>query len=178
MKLLCRDGEHEVKVRFNPAPGERFCPEHGCQLVRLPKAQRSSPKENLPGEKAARANFSRVVKANPCFFLDTDDFGNRRRPDHVCTYPLDAHHILPKGVLKRELSLPPEEMVELIWNPLIGAPLCRAAHHLVEVGSDHIYWDELNPELIAFCERFDATHAGERSLLHRLQLESPEREAA
>ena len=179
MNLFCRDGEHEVPVRFNPVPGERFCPEHGCSLVPLPKSSpsRKPQREGLPGEKAAKARFRLVVTKKPCFFLDTDEFGERRRPDHVCTYPLDAHHILPKGVLRQELNLPPKELVEVMWNPLIGAPLCRGAHEAVERGLADIYHDELNPALIAYCEGFDAAHPEQRSLVEQLVSRCPEREA-
>lgn len=176
MNLFCPDGGHEVKVRFNPVPGERFCPEHGCSLVKPPKSMRSQgQREGLPGEKAAKVRFRQVVCANPCFFLDCDEAGERRRPDHHCSYPLDAHHLIPKSWIKRELTLPPEEIVEIAWNPLIGAPLCRGAHNQVEQGTAYIFRDELEPDLIAFCERFDAEHSDQRSLLERLYLESPER---
>jgi hypothetical protein len=179
VKLLCPDGKHEVKVRFNPAPGERFCPEHGCSLVKPPKSMRGqSQREGLPGEKAARGRFRSVVTQRPCFFLDRDEMGERRRPDHSCTYPLDAHHLLPKGWLRRELDLPPEDLVAVMWNPIIGAPLCRAAHEAVERGVAYIYRDELEPDLVAFCERFDTQNPGQRSLLERLFLECPEREVA
>lgn len=157
MMLYCPDGEHEIKVRFNPVPGERWCPEHGCALSKLPKSglsDQQTAREGLPGEKAARSRFRQVVTARPCFFLDIDDFGERRRPDHVCTYPLDAHHIIPKGWIKRELSmLPADELVELAWNPLIGAPLCRGAHEAVERGVADIYWHELNPDLRSLVEQ-------------------------
>lgn len=175
MKLLCPDGRHEVKVRFNPAPGERFCPEHGCSLVPLPKGSGGQSKQGLPGEKAAKSRFRQVVCARPCFFLDSE-FGERRRPDHTCSYPLDAHHLIPKGWLKRNLSIPPEELVEIMWNPIIGAPLCRKAHDAVERRTAYIYRHELNPDLIAFCERFDSEHPDQPSLLALLYNECPERE--
>lgn len=181
MKLLCPDGGHEVKVRFNPAPGERFCPEHGCSLIKPPKSSglNSARREGLPGEAAARSRFAQVVKQRPCFFLDVDEYGERRRPDHVCTYPLDAHHLIAKGWIRRELSsMPDDELVELMWNPLIGAPLCRGAHNQVERGTGFVYRDELNPDLIAYCERFDAQHPEQRSILERLYLDCPVRKAA
>lgn len=178
MNLFCREGDHLVKVRTNPVPGERFCPDHGCELVRPPRELRSKSKAGLPGEQAARRRFRQVVCAHPCFFLDYTEAGDRRRPDHKCTYPLDAHHLIPKGWIKRELSLPPDELLALMFNPIIGAPLCRGAHEAVERGADFIYRDELAPDLIAFCERFDAQHPDERSLLERLHLDSPVREPA
>jgi hypothetical protein len=179
VQLYCRDGKHEVKVRFNPVPGERFCPEHGCALSKPPKSglsNKPTAREGLPGERVARSRFRQTVTSRPCFFLDVDDFGERRRPDHVCTYPLDAHHIIPKGWIKQELSmLPAEELVELAWNPLIGAPLCRGAHEAVERGVADIYWDELNPDLVAYCEQFDAAHPDLRSLVEQLVSRCPKR---
>lgn len=163
-------------MKFNPSRGERTCPEHGCDLRPIRK---QSNRNELPGEAMARARFNFVVCERPCFFLDVDEAGERRRPDHVCRYPLDAHHLLRVEWMKRELSLPPEELVRLAFNPLIGAPLCRAAHDAVEYQPDeHIYRDELNPELVEFCERFDNEHPEQRSLLEQLYLRCPEREEA
>ena len=56
-QLWCPDGEHEVKVRFNGPAGERFCPEHGCGLRKLPKSRQPKHKQGLPGAKAAEAHF-------------------------------------------------------------------------------------------------------------------------
>lgn len=176
MQFHCpQDGGHEVKVRFDPAPGERFCPEHGCPLHPLSGMGGQPQREGLPGEKAAKANFRRIVTRRPCFFLDRDEFGDRRRPGHTCTYPLDAHHLLPRSWLKRELNLPPEELVAVMWDPLIGVPLCRAAHAAVERGVADIYREELNPDLIAWCEEFDAEHPDERSLVEQLISRHPPR---
>lgn len=180
MKMWCRDGAgHEVKVRFNPAPGERVCPAHGTPLGRLPKNVAGNKRAGLPGEATAHARFRQEVLGRPCFFLDTDESGRRRRPGHICEYPLDPHHIVAKSWLKRELiGLPLDELVALLYAPIIGAPLCRAAHTAVTAGTAHIYRDELEPDLVAFCERFDVQHPDQRSLLERLYLECPERKVA
>jgi hypothetical protein len=177
MQMYCPEGKHEVPVRsMNQVRGERFCPEHGCEMRQVRK-QRGAPA--LPSEKAASAHFCRVVCSKPCFFLDRTEFGERRRPGHTCRFPLDPHHLIPQDFLKRELDLPPDELVAVMYEPIIGAPLCRKAHDAVEYQPDeHIYRDELNPDLILFCERFDAQHPGQRSLLERLYLECPEREVA
>lgn len=173
-QMYCEEGRHEVKVRSNAAPGERVCPDHGCELRPIRK---QSNRDELPGEKMALARFKFVVCERRCFFLDVDEAGDRRRPDHTCRYPLDPHHLIPVQWMKRELSLPPEELVALISNPLLGAPLCRKAHDAVEYSPDeHIYRDELNPDLVAFCERFDVEHPGQRSLLEQLYLRCPVRE--
>jgi hypothetical protein len=175
--LWCPVAEHAVGVKSSAPAGERFCPEHGCELVRPPKEHRKpSGRQGLPGEQGARTRFRQLVCARPCFFLQTDERGEQRRPGHTCRYPLDAHHVLSKGWLKRELDLPPSELVALMYDPIIGDPLCRKAHDAVEYSPDeYIYRDELNPDLILFCERFDAEHPEQRSLLARLYVECPER---
>lgn len=169
----CPEG-HTVSLRGNAPRGERFCPEHGLELRPAPQKK----KQGLPGEQAAKARFRQVVTQERCFFADRDEMGDPRRPGHCCAYPLEAHHLIPKSWIKQAYSgLPPDELVALMWNPIIGAPLCRSAHHLITVHSDYIYRDELRLELIEFCEHFDAQHPNERSLLQRLYSESPERQA-
>jgi len=162
--LYCPEGKHEVKVAFQPKPGERYCPDHGCHLQPLPK----KPSANLGGrresgaETRARQRFNRAVCRRPCFF-------QRHREGHRCAFPLDPHHLVPKEWMRRELDLPEDELIAVMYDPVIGAPLCRAAHQAVEARTDFIYWDELELEAVEFCER--------HGMLGRLELESPQREA-
>jgi hypothetical protein len=177
-QLWCPQGKHEVKFRSTGPAGERWCPEHGCELGKLPASRQPKHKQGLPGEKAAKARFRQVVCSHPCFFLDIEESGERRRPGHTCRYPLDAHHIIPQSWIKQTYRghLPDAELVALMHNPILGAPLCRKAHDAVEYSpSEYIYRDELEPDLIAFCERFDVEHPGLSSLLGRLYVECPER---
>jgi hypothetical protein len=161
MQLYCPEG-HEVKVRFQPTAGERFCPEHGCPL-RSPQRQRSGGKSESGAERRARMAFNRAVCEWPCFF-------QRHREGHHCSFPLDAHHLVPKEWIKRELDLPEDELIAVMYNPLIGAPLCRGAHQSVEARTQFIYFNELSPECIEFCER--------HGMLGRLEIESPQRKTA
>ncbi len=180
------DGGHPVQVRSNPPAGERICPDHGAPLSpdnpAAPKKttglRRSGSRESA-AEKRARQRFYRVVCADPCFFSTIMPSGEKRRPGHRCRYPLDPHHLISKSWIKRELGeLPETELLDLIWNPILGVCLCRGAHDAVEYGVgelDIIFRDEIAPALLVFCERFDAEHPDQRSLLAQLRLENPVR---
>jgi hypothetical protein len=161
--MLCPDGDHEVKVRWNASAGERFCPTHGCALRSLPKKRSTGRRSESAAETRARQAFNQTVCAYPCFF-------QRYREGHVCDYPLDAHHLVPKQFLRQRLGdRPEEELLEVLYNPLIGAPLCRAAHNSVESRADHIFWDELSADCVRFVTALPAF------VLIRLETESPRR---
>lgn len=181
--MYCPDGEHEQTVRFKATAGERFCPKHRCALRPMPKKQKARAGrwngdlglQRLEAE--AHAHFKRVVTTERCFFTDVVD-GELRRPEHVeCTYPLDPHHLVEVQWMRRELVLPPEDLIAVMYDPIIGAPLCRGAHGPVERRVvQFIYWDELRLETVEFCEAVDRrTPDGTPSMLERLRLESPER---
>lgn len=182
MRLYCpEEGGHEVKVRFQPSQGERFCPDHRCLLLPLSVAKRSKAmgrvgRRESSTEERARKHFNAVVTARRCYFSDTTFAGEPRRPGHKCRYPLDSHHLIPKEWMRRELDLPEDELIAVMFNPLVGAPLCRAAHDAVECRTDFIYLEEIDDDLIDLCERFDRQHPGCRSLLARLEIESPKQE--
>lgn len=173
MMLKCPQG-HEVKVRsFNRRAGELICPEHREPLI-LPQA-RTTPRRSH-AETEAKKHFDSVVCAKPCFFSDQLPDGTPRREGHVCRYPLDAHHLIPKSWIENYIDLPEDELIRLKWHPIIGAPLCRTAHDAVEYSPlECIYRDELSPALIAFCEEWDHQHPELRSLLGKLYERCPER---
>lgn len=168
MKLWCREDDgHLVTVRMQPSPGERYCPDHGCPLVPMPKERKPAGvgRRESSAETRARQAFNRAVCEWPCFF-------QRHREGHTCAYPLDAHHLVPKQFLRLRLELPEDELLEVLYNPLIGAPLCRSAHNAVEARADFIYRDELSPE----CLRFVASLPS--FVLIRLEEQCPSRKAA
>lgn len=183
--MLCpEDGGHEVRV--GAKRGERFCPDHGTEL-RQPRKQIT----RVPGRKGtasydrARRYFNNEVCGKRCFFADVDEFGEPRRPDHRCSYPLDGHHLVGKSWLEGNFpDLPEQDFLAIIFNPLIGAPLCRRAHDPVTINADYIYRHELRFEAIEFCESVDdqwgeillPTDSKRQSMLERLRLESPVRE--
>lgn len=181
--LWCPDGEHTQKVAFKPSAGERFCPEHRCALRPIEK-QKAAPKQRWEDsglqrlEDLARVNFGRIVTGKRCFLSDVDPDGTPRRPDHICTFPLDPHHLVEVQWMRRELVLPPEDLIAVMFNPIIGCPLCRGGHALVELRvAEFIYWPELRLETIEFCELVDAaTPEGTPSMLGRLEIESPKRD--
>lgn len=172
-KLWCSEGEHEVKVAFHPSAGERFCPEHGVHLQPLPKKASGS----LGGDKSAaetrvRQHFNREVMASRCFYSERID-GAARRKGHVCTYPLDAHHIVEKQFIRREFGdLPEDELLAILYAVAIGAPLCRGGHENVK--RLRIYWHEVSDECKLFCAEVDERYGDSHpSMLSRLELECP-----
>lgn len=38
----------------------------------------------------------------------------------------------------------------VLFNPKIGAPLCRKAHDRIESGADQIYWEDLTDDCIEY----------------------------
>ena len=189
-KLYCNVGDHEVKVSSQRHRGERFCPEHpDCELRQLPKKKgtRASIKNTAAYGRANQA-FNAVVCSERCYFGDLTEEGDPRRPGHTCRYPLDGHHLVSKDwILQHFADLPLRDLLAILFDPRIGAPLCRVAHDQVEYSSAPdtcIYFDELRIECIEFCEWVDEKYGdvptaagGKRpSMLERLKLESPARE--
>lgn len=171
-QLYCPEGEHEVKVRFQPSAGERYCPEHGCSLRPLPKKTGGlGSRRESPQEAAARKHFNAVITAKRCFYSERVD-GEARRPGHVCTYPLDAHHVVEKQWLRREFGdLPEDELIAIVFNPVIGAPLCRAGHENVK--RLRIHWHELSDECKLYCQEIDERYGDNHpSMYQRLRLEA------
>jgi hypothetical protein len=75
---------------------------------------------------------------------------------------------VPKSVLRQRLSyLPEKDLLAIIFNPLLGAPLCRRGHEEIEARTEFIYWDELEPELIEYVGSLPDF------VLMRLELECP-----
>jgi hypothetical protein len=124
--------------------------------------KRTQPKEST-AEQLYREEFNEAVKAWPCLFSES-----RRR--HVCDGELDAHHLVPKNFLRFRLSDWSErDLLEVLFHPHIGAPLCRRAHELVTVKAEYVYWDELSPECLDFVSSLPDF------VLMRLEKESPKR---
>lgn len=170
----CPEGEHAVKVAFKPTAGERRCPEHQCDLKPLPKKPgRALGADRSAAETRARQRFNDEVRANPCFYSERVD-GEARRRGHVCTYPLDAHHLVEKQWIRREFGdLPEDELLAILYSPQIGAPLCRAGHEGVK--RLRIRWHELSDECKLFCRWVDETYgASHPSMYERLRLECGE----
>jgi hypothetical protein len=179
-KLWCPEGEHEVKVAFQPSAGERYCPQHNVHLQPLPKKPSGlGMRQESSAETVARKRFNDAVKAERCFYSERID-GEARRRGHVCTYPLDAHHIVEKQWIRREYGdLPEDELITIVFDPRIGTPLCRGGHENVK--SLRIYWHEVSDECKLFCRWVDETYPGHSSMFQRLRKEclvELEREAA
>lgn len=112
---------------------------------RQPKKRSSGFKRKSAAEIKASQRFRAEVISYGCFFAE-------HRPGHSCSGPLQAHHLLPQRAIKEHFRGRPEaELIEALYNPVIGAPLCAHAHHLVEMRREHIYWDELTQACVEFC---------------------------
>lgn len=153
----------------------------GTQLKRTGQLKRRRQRET-PAARNAREHFNAIVTAGPdrpCFFADHTEAGEPRRPGHVCAGP---HHLVQKQWIKRYFGdLPTDELLAILFAPLLGAPLCRhGAHDPVTRRTAYIYFEELDPDLIDMCERLDRRYAADwrPSLLARLEIECPKREAA
>jgi hypothetical protein len=139
-------------------------------------------------ETQARERFNETVKCWPCYFGPThirlaqsyEQLGRYYRRIHYCDGVLDAHHLVEKQWIRRNFSdLPEAELLAILFDPRIGAPLCRRAHDNIK--NERIGWDELSDECIEFCaevdERYRDLGAGRLrpSMLTRLKLECPAR---
>lgn len=91
---------------------------------------------------------------------------------HHCGYPKDAHHLIPKDFIRQRFRgiTTEEQLLVVLFNPLIGAPLCRKAHDSVEAGSDRIWWEDLSDECLEYVSSLPDF------MLLRLELECPKRD--
>jgi hypothetical protein len=162
-----------------------------------PKARKGLKRGRKPetaAAKKARERFNEVVTDWGCFFgpthmrlaQDYEQLGRYHRRIHYCDGVLDAHHLVEKQWIRRNFSdLPEDELLAILFDLRIGAPLCRAAHDNIK--KERIYWDEVSEECKEFCAEVDKRHrhsveslTGRRiftrpSMLTRLKLECPER---
>jgi hypothetical protein len=169
-KHTCENG-HEWKSRFQPAPSELRCPECGEYAQPKLKARNAGPglraQAESPTVAAAHERFTELVTEWPCW-------AKAHRRDHRCWGPIDPHHLVPASWIKSTYGqLPSELLAEILYAPIIGAPLCRKAHEAVESRSLIIAWHELDDELKVFCRTLDERYPQLPSMLARLQLESP-----
>jgi hypothetical protein len=78
---------------------------------------------------------------------------------------IEAHHVIPKRVLKAHCSaMEPEERWEIVWDPDNGLPVERPLHELITTAMQRVQADELRPENFAFAERLDIVNLLEREV--------------
>ncbi len=101
--------------------------------------------------------------------------------EHHCSGRKDAHHLVEKQFIRRNYAdLPEDKLLAILFDPRIGAPLCRTAHDGIK--ANKIFWHELTDECKEFCAEVDdlylhlPTPAGARrqSMSVRLKQECPE----
>lgn len=157
----CRNG-HKWKGRSSLSrgfsPAETFCPQPDCGLAAEPKMKHGSgfkAESESSARREARDRFNAAVLAYRCFYSAyRSPTGRPRRAGHVCAYPFDAHHIVEKSFIESNYGdLDEADLLAILFDPRIGAPLCRGGHDGVK--SLLIYWDEVSPECIEFCTEVD-----------------------
>lgn len=141
------------------------------------KALKRTQRRETAAEKKARLHFNKVVKSWPCWFRATrncwrckgsaelDQFGDDGSyvgkvtcpacdgdGRHHCSDRKDAHHLIPKDFIRQRYRgiANEEQLLAVLFSPLIGAPLCRKAHDAIEAGSDRIYWEDLSEECLEY----------------------------
>lgn len=157
----CRNG-HTWKGRSSLSrdftPSELECPQPECGLRAEPKLKQGSgfkAENETSARQRAREHFNAVVLSHRCFYSAyRSPTGKPRREGHVCEPPYDAHHLVEKRFLETNYSdLPEEELLAILFDPRIGAPLCRGGHENVK--SLRIYWDEVSPDCKQACQEVD-----------------------
>ncbi len=95
-------------------------------------------------EKAARFNFYKDVleRWGGCWMTPV--------VAHHCDGPIDPAHLLPKqrlrAIAKDRYPEDEERQYKMIWGPMNGIPLCRAAHHKLDNGFIRLSWEQLPRE--------------------------------
>jgi len=183
VKLYCSNGCHDgegVKpyktAEFNRQPHETHCDKPGCDGRLLTGMERNARKKasrnngrlryQSDAESRAAEEFHQIVASLGCW-------AKEKRQGHICAGYVEAHHVIEAQWWRREFGhLPEEELLKLVYAPVIGAPLCGAFHAGVTANREAIYFHELDRELIEHCERLDLEYSG-RGVLARLRLECP-----
>lgn len=148
----------------------------GARVAPKRKPLKRTHRRETPLEKEARDHFNDVVKSYPCWFRVTRPCGNCGGSGevetllegdfamatcaacggdgrHHCSGEKDAHHVIKKQFIRRmfQAVLPEPAFVAILFNPRIGAPLCRyGSHEPVEKGQARIYWEDLSEECIEY----------------------------
>jgi hypothetical protein len=164
-------------------PLRRGAPMKRTGIKRSSNPLKRSARRETAAERRAHRHFTAVVTAPDrfCFFRDHTEAGDQRRPGHECDGCLDAHHLIAKSWIQRYFGdLPEDELLAIKYAPIIGCPLCRFAHDALPANlhaGDRVFYEELDEDLIAFCERIDRRYAksGRPSMAARLRLECPPR---
>jgi len=164
------------------APLQRGAPmRRGAPLTRTSSLRSTRRRRTRAEIEACEAFNVEVCEERSCFFATTKPpYGHPRRPGHECAGVLDAHHLIEKQWIRRYFGdLPEDELLAILYAPIIGSPLCRdSAHEAVGRRMDYVYFDELEDDLIDFCIRTDERYAADwrPSILGRLEVECPKRE--
>lgn len=98
--------------------------------------------------KAARLRFyEEVLARGRCYWAGIID--------HECDGPTDAMHIIPKQWLKNrfQYDLEPEQLADMVYSPLIGAPGCRRVHGLIDGFGVRLGVSQLPEDAVAWSYR-------------------------
>lgn len=173
MKLHCRNG-HEVRTeRFKRQAHETTCHcgarlETGMERNARERNRRNNGRlrEQSDAESRAAEEFHAIVVSLGCWAKD-------HREGHACSGRVQAHHLIEAQWWRRMFSdLGEGRLLSLLYNPVIGAPLCGSFHAAITAKRERIHFHELDRELIEHCERLDQEFPG-RGVLARLRIECP-----
>ena len=151
------EGRSSLSQKFSPA--ELSCPKPGCGLRAEPKMKQGGgfkAERESSARRDARDHFNRAVLGRRgCFYSAyASRTGEPRRDGHVCVYPMDAHHLVEKQWIESNYAdLDEADRLAILFDPRIGAPLCRAGHE--NVLSLRIYWHEVSEECREACREVD-----------------------
>ncbi len=156
------EGKSSLSRKFHSS--ELRCPECGSQNE---PGMKSRARSESPAVAEAHTRFSELVTEWPCW-------AKSHRSGHRCWGPVDPHHLVPAEWIRRTFAdLPDDDLALILYEPVIGAPVCRAYHEALENRSEVIAWHELDDEAKIFCRRIDEQYPGHQSMYERLKLESP-----
>lgn len=131
------------------------------------KRRRKQTRAEREAESVAQENFkSQVLGLDRYRCIGSTVFASQ----HRCTGPLQAHHCIKQQWLRTHISsleLSEAEIIEFIWNPLIGATACEELHsgHTSRLHPIPFHW--LPNRVVDYCAALDPP------LTHLLRREHP-----
>lgn len=156
-------------LRSNPETTKAFNERGRASSAKSLSRKRSGlgAKKRSQAEREAHAHFRKVVlewgREKGCWVA-------RFRPEHRCWGPMDPHHLVKAEWIRKTFAdLPEDQLLAILYAPIIGCPTCRQGHQEIETRKVVIYQDELDPDCIDFCQRQG------RGMYGRLLMACPER---
>jgi hypothetical protein len=103
-------------------------------------------------EKEAREAWTLAVLAKRCGCSRVSgkrsygNGGDNPVGDALCDGPIDAHHIISKQYIKlKTYPAAPEAILDILYDPRNGIPLCRKHHQQVDTNYILLHEDQIAP---------------------------------